>query len=1141
MSRSKRVKKIRKNDKRKKMLNKINEIRERKINFNDILPQIKFEKNDSPNDSIFGDYFNEMVESIDFKTSLNALQKKMKKRQKENETRYLKRLKKHIILDKQSKKYKYYKKDSLFNKMFNTEEYGVKPIDLTGKNITVINRLVKAKYDDKKTASNKVSIILSFKNIEMDDYDYYKNFNFSEAMMKTKNGLKNKLYELMVQPRGTSSGGVLSLVKIVVLEIVKFRKGGCDKREHFTRQIIDKSLSYLKTSVVAKDNNCGLQVFRKYAILNKILIIQKANREKGTQKVVTLNGDETKDFYPKILRKTLFPDMVYNAMLGLDDLDVLCDYYKIGVRVYDEEYKMCKYYNTHCDNVANVRLFNSHYTLIEALKKQKCGRCSLHFVNTHNCILENPEATKCLACGKVYMHQHACSQQMRDYYQSQILKDTTIITAGKKKAVEAEDLTKILVYDFETFNGSTGVQNSDMEYNKKAQVYAVGYKFIGTDTELKTDIGPGTIERFVDYIVELSEGDDKVILSAYNGSRFDCYFIVEELNKRGIAPTQMTISGGAMIILRVGSVSFFDLCKFLMCPLSTACRSFKIANSKTEFEHTKVNSFKDVETHKVEILEYLKFDILSLEELSAKMSKTFYDKYQIHLHQYITASHLTYSLFRMKKQHSLYLIQDEEKYRFIRKSIIGGRTYPLQKYFKSRHFDRCMAIKNSEIPEVEKKVLISAIYKEAVTVTHDYTFNGDVNSLYPAAMLKRYPCGKERVSSEPRKEYDADLMGFYEIEYKANKELIISPLPCKSESGRLEWSVEDGTGVYNSIDIKNAVSMGYKVKFINTCIVWDETDFVIKPFVEELYTWKKECKERGNKVGYQLAKLLMNSLYGKFLQGAMTDDLKVCKSIADVYKFMEKSYITNYTHIKSGVMLEGKKKNVKECITKPNYLGSFILGYSREIMYEYMRVISPNLKAHPFTYSDTDSLHFPGSCYQKFVDLDMIHDTDLGKMSNDVDDFDGDEKYSHNIGPIIMNEINLAPKNYCYWYISASGEFETTLKSKGIPKKSTDRSGNKITLLNTAMYLEEKPVTKEFFTFRKIHKTVFSTDIKKGLGHFSIVPQYNTRTFNKTPWKGMDYKEGSTKYYPKGYCYRGVMDIVRDNWGDGEGMRRELS
>lgn len=1140
MSKINRVKKFRKNDRRKTVLNKVNEIRQRKINFSEILPQINFEvsKNGSKNASIFGDYFNKMVDLVDFNASLNKLQEKMKKRQGENEARYLKSfMKRNVRLSNSESKYKYYKKDSLFNKKFNIEEYGVQPIALTEQNVVVINTLVKGKFNAKKKEANKVSVILTFKNLEMIEYDYYKNFNVDEAMMKRKNGLKNRLYDLMIQPRGSSSSGVLSLIKIVVLEIVKFRKGGCDKREHFTRDVIDKSLTYLKTSVVAKDNNCGLQVFRKYAILNKILIIKKANREKGVEKSVTLNGVETKDFYPKILRKTLFPDMLYNAMLSVDDLEVLADYYKIGFRVYDEEYALCKYYKVECDNVANFRLFDSHYTLIEALKKQKCGRCSVHFVNTHNCILENPDATKCLGCGRVYMNEHTCSQDMIDYYQSQIMKDTTIITAGKKRAVEPEDLTKIMVYDFETFNET--VKNvKGLEYNKKAQVYAVGYKFIGGD--LKSDIGPGTIERFVDYIVELSEGKDKVIMSAYNGSRFDSYFIVEELNKRGIAPTQMTISGGAMIILRVGNVSFFDLCKFLMCPLSAACRSFKIANSKTEFDHTKVNSFEDVETHKEEILEYLKFDILSLEELSMKMSKTFYDKYQIHLHSYITASHLTYSLFRMKKQHSLYLIQDEEKYRFIRKSIIGGRTYPLQKYYKSQHFDRCMAIKNSNISEEEKKVLISAIYKEAVTVTKDFTFNGDVNSLYPAAMLKRYPCGKERVSSEPKKEFDAGLMGFYEIKYKANKELIISPLPNKSESGRLEWSVEDGIGVYNSIDIKNAISMGYKVEFINTCIVWDETDFVIKPFIEELYTWKKECKESGNKVGYQLAKLLMNSLYGKFLQGAMTDDLKVCKSIWDVYKFMEKSHITNFTHIKSGVMLEGKKKNVQECITKPNYLGSFILGYSREIMYEYMKVISPKLKAHPFTYSDTDSLHFPGSCYQKFTERGMIHNSDLGKMSNDVDDFDGDSSFAHNIGPIIMNEVNLAPKNYCYWYISASGEFKTTMKSKGIPKKSTDRLGNKITLLNTAMYLEEKPVTKEFFTFRKIHKTVFSTDIKKGLGHFSIVPQYNTRTFNKTPWKGMDYKEGSTKYYPKGYCYRGVMDIVRDNWMDGEAMRREL-
>jgi len=282
----------------------------------------------------------------------------------------------------------------------------------------------------------------------------------------------------------------------------------------------------------------------------------------------------------------------------------------------------------------------------------------------------------------------------------------------------------------------------------------------------------------------------------------------------------------------------------------------------------------------------------------------------------------------------------------------------------------------------------------------------------------------------------------------------------------------------------------------------------------------------------------MNSLYGKFLQGAMTDDLKVCRNIDDVYNFMAESDITNYTHIKSGVMLEGMKKNFKKTITKPNYLGSFILGYSRRIMYGYMKVISPKLKSHPFTYSDTDSLHFPGEYYSKFQEMDMIHGSLLGKMSNDIDDFDGDDQYDYNIGPIIINEINLAPKNYCYWYISASGEFKTTMKSKGIPKKSTDRNGNKITLLNEEMYLEEKPVHKEFFSFRKINKRLYSTDEKKSFNHFNIIPQYNTRTFNKTPWEGMNKVD--SKYYPKGYKYKSMLEIAQDNFKDRVGFIEEM-
>ena len=54
--------------------------------------------------------------------------------------------------------------------------------------------------------------------------------------------------------------------------------------------------------------------------------------------------------------------------------------------------------------------------------------------------------------------------------------------------------------------------------------------------------------------------------------------------------------------------------------------------------------------------------------------------------------------------------------------------------------------------------------------------------------------------------------------------------------GGLEWSLFDGSGVYTNVEIKNALSVGYKVNFINRCLVWDtSSDKVFKNYVEKYY------------------------------------------------------------------------------------------------------------------------------------------------------------------------------------------------------------------------------------------------------------------------------------------------------------------
>ena len=131
----------------------------------------------------------------------------------------------------------------------------------------------------------------------------------------------------------------------------------------------------------------------------------------------------------------------------------------------------------------------------------------------------------------------------------------------------------------------------------------------------------------------------------------------------------------------------FDLVRFLMCGLNTACEDFGIVNAKTEFDHNKMINWNAIKDHKNECIEYLKMDVLALEELYVKVANTFYEKFQINLTNYMTTSHLSYSIWSSTLKENVSLPKDWNEYEFIRKSIYGGRTCPLQKKYQSHHFN----------------------------------------------------------------------------------------------------------------------------------------------------------------------------------------------------------------------------------------------------------------------------------------------------------------------------------------------------------------------------------------------------------------------------------------------------------------------
>ena len=154
-----------------------------------------------------------------------------------------------------------------------------------------------------------------------------------------------------------------------------------------------------------------------------------------------------------------------------------------------------------------------------------------------------------------------------------------------------------------------------------------------------------------------------------------------------------------------------------------------------------------------------------------------------------------------------------EKYNFIKLATFGGRCYPMQQEFKSKHYD---------------DIIDGTITYDELKKTDEYIFNADVTSLYPASMKGNdlikiyYPTGTSRWSSSPKKEYDAGKLGLY----VAPRDILVPILPKKKfrndRTIGIEWNLFPGDGVFTSVDIENAIDAGYEVEFHNKCLVYDD-------------------------------------------------------------------------------------------------------------------------------------------------------------------------------------------------------------------------------------------------------------------------------------------------------------------------------
>ena len=708
-------------------------------------------------------------------------------------------------------------------------------------------------------------------------------------------------------------------------------------------------------------------------------------------------------------------------------------------------------------NMVQLYLRNEHYLLYSHTNYMNCNHCGsrINVVNQKN---------------------HKCNASNVSFKQRKMNKKRDIVKVQNIKEKNKIDYNSVVFWDLETFQ-------------PKGDVSHVPYASGWYNNEYKVSYGKNCIDATIDDFVKY----ENKYITAYNGSSFDFYFLINKLTERGIRVSDIIYSNNKIMSLKFGKNNkVFDLYLFLMSALKKACDDYKTKIRKSEFDHTKIKTWEDTETHKNTVIPYLKNDVLALQELFILFNDLMYDTFKVNITNYVTLSHLGYDIWTSLLNSIVEIPNDIDKYDFISLSIYAGRCYPQQMEYTSKYVENNPPCHGEDMKKYYQRVFDSG----------DFIYNADVSSLYPASMSGtrlfnvEYPIGHSRWSTTPKAEYDAGKMGFYQIKFTPPTKIRIPILPRrKLHNGvniGVSWSLEPGVGTYNSVDIKNAVDAGYKVEFFGKCLVYDQKGDLFSKYIKIFYDMKKKADLEGNDVQRLVAKLFLNALYGKTLQSAIFSTSQLINDVNDFNEFALKYNITDWCDLKgdgtkllvTGTIKDGVDKTNK--ITKPRHLGSFVTAYSRMIMLYFMKQIDPTLESMIFTYTDTDSLHIYGADFKKLKALGLVkskEDAELGLLTNDI----------KNEG-LIFHEKNLAPKSYYYEYINDKGEMvdknDCVIKMKGINKK----------YLCKLKFDLEAPDKVTVEGLKKKGKNLTKADVENGVTPFSIVNYEQVKTFYKSAY-----------------------------------------
>ena len=558
--------------------------------------------------------------------------------------------------------------------------------------------------------------------------------------------------------------------------------------------------------------------------------------------------------------------------------------------------------------------------------------------------------------------------------------------------------------------------------------------------------------QFLNWLSEMAEDGKYFNCIAHNCSRFDNFFLLNQLTEQETEFTDIHFRGNSVIGIEYKSNLFKDSCCFLTNSLDNLCRSFKIKCPKLkEFQYNgktlsnmelcfykhELDVFEFIELAEKEpefwklYIEYCYVDCVSLSEIWEKFTtecNNIITKMDVKLLMKCNSmSCNTIGALSMKMLNGL----NNGRYHFkeMNKFIDDQDKYNFMCNFKRGGISHCNQKGKHEKP----------------------TISFDITSQYPASCINmKIPIGESRFVNT----YQGN--GFYHLKnLKFDTKYRFKPIARKNENNILEWLTDDIDEIYLDSEMIEYVKKYYGLKSFDVIkgLVSDtniEGKKLFAKYVDVLFkskaeqdVYKTSGDDKYNPALREVIKLFLNSVTGKLVE--------------DTTKYFKYEWGESEGEVKQLNGIHIYKVKSKERLNTWLTCGVMVYSYSKRLLFEYVRCLPDN--SNNVIHVETDSMYF-------HKEHEKIFRENLKNYKGDYPVCIGDSLGSVKVEKDTGESSYFLAKKFYY--------IEGNCIIKGIPKTTIDEQGSTVNLVDKSLYEDvynwrkgDKQITREFSTMRK--------------------------------------------------------------------------